>query len=48
MGKEFSIVPREVPRVETKYRRIATPLPAPESVEILETLHRAELISMRG
>ena len=48
MGKEFSIVPREVPRVETKYRRIATPLPAPESLETLETLRRVEPISMRG
>ena len=26
MGKEFSIDPRTVPHVETKYRRIATPL----------------------
>ena len=48
MGKEFSIVPREVPRVETKYRRIVTPLPAPESLGTLETLRRVEPISMRG
>ena len=48
MGKEFSIVPREVPRVDSKYRRIVTPLPAPESVPTLEVLRRVEPISMRG
>src|SRR5436309_613369 len=48
MGKEFSIVPREVPRVETKYRRIATPLPHPDSVPTLEKLRTFEPISMRG
>ena len=48
MGKEFSIEPREVPRVETKYRRIVTPLPHPESVATLETLRRFEPQSMRG
>ena len=48
MGKEFDITPREVPRVETKYRRIVTPLPAPASLETLETLRRVEPISMRG
>ena len=48
MGKEFDITPREVPHVETAYRRIVTPLPAPESLETLETLRRVEPISMRG
>ena len=48
MGKEFSIEPREVPRVETKFRRIVTRLPAPESVPILQTLRRVEPVSMRG
>ena len=48
MGKEFDITPREVCRVETKYRRIVTPLPAPASLETLETLRRVEPISMRG
>jgi len=41
MGKEFSITPRDVPRVETKYRRIVTPLPHPDSVATLEKLDRA-------
>src|SRR5207244_4538846 len=48
IGKEFSIVPREVARVETKYRRIITPLPHPDSVATLETLRRFEPQSMRG
>lgn len=48
MGKEFSIIPRDVPRVETKYRRIATKLPHPDSVPTLEKLRKFEPISMRG
>jgi 4-aminobutyrate aminotransferase-like enzyme len=48
MGKEFSITPREVPRVETKFRRIVTPLPHPESLPILEKLRELEPQSMRG
>jgi 4-aminobutyrate aminotransferase-like enzyme len=48
MGQEFDITPRNVPRVETKYRRIATPLPHPESVPVLELLRRCEPVSMRG
>lgn len=48
MGKEFSITPREVPRVETRFRRIVTPLPHPDSVPVLEKLRRYEPVSMRG
>lgn len=48
MGKEFSMIPRQVPRVETKYRRIVTPLPHPESIATLERLRRFEPLSMRG
>ncbi len=48
MGKEFDITPKDVPKVDTKYRRIVTSLPAPESVETLETLREFEPISMRG
>lgn len=48
MGKEFSITPRTVPRVETKYRRVVTPLPHPDSVATLATLRRFEPDSMRG
>ena len=48
MGKEFSITPRAVPRVETKYRKIVTPLPHPDSVATLEKLREFEPQSMRG
>lgn len=48
MGKEFSITPRQVPRVETKYRRIVTPLPHPDSLPTLEKLRQFEPQSMRG
>jgi 4-aminobutyrate aminotransferase-like enzyme len=48
MGKEFSIVPRDVPRVETKHRRIVTQLPHPSSLPTLEKLRRFEPVSMRG
>lgn len=48
MGKEFDIKPREVPRVNTKYRCIQTPLPHPDSVVTLEKLREFEPISMRG
>jgi 4-aminobutyrate aminotransferase / (S)-3-amino-2-methylpropionate transaminase / 5-aminovalerate transaminase len=48
MGQEFDITPKEVPHVETKYRRIATALPHPESVRTIEKLRRCEPVSMRG
>lgn len=48
MGKEFSTTPRAVPRVETRFRRIVTPLPHPESIPTLERLRRFEPQSMRG
>jgi 4-aminobutyrate aminotransferase-like enzyme len=48
MGKEFSIVPRPVPPVETRFRRIQTQLPHPDSVGTLEKLRQLEPQSMRG
>ncbi|MEO6036114.1 MAG: aspartate aminotransferase family protein, partial [Verrucomicrobiota bacterium] len=48
MGKEFSIVPQNVPHVDTKFRRIGTPLPHPDSLATLEKLRTFEPISMRG
>ncbi len=48
MGKEFSIIPQTVPHVETKFRRIATQLPHPDSLATLEKLRQFEPISMRG
>jgi 4-aminobutyrate aminotransferase-like enzyme len=48
MRKEFSIKPCVVPRVETKYRRIVTELPHPDSVATLLKLQEFEPQSMRG
>ena len=48
MAKEYSITPKRVARVETALRRIVTELPAPESVPVLEKLHRYEPQAMRG
>ncbi|HYM09970.1 MAG TPA: aspartate aminotransferase family protein [Bryobacterales bacterium] len=45
---EFDLTPRRVPRVETKYRRIATAIPVPESLSILERLYAREPVAMRG
>ncbi|MBN2330169.1 MAG: aspartate aminotransferase family protein [Candidatus Omnitrophica bacterium] len=39
---------RNLAQLETKYRRIATPVPAPESVDLLEKLIRHEPRSMSG
>ena len=46
--REFPLVPREVERVQTRYRRIQTPIPVPESVPILEKMRAAEPRSMGG
>jgi 4-aminobutyrate aminotransferase/(S)-3-amino-2-methylpropionate transaminase len=48
MGKAFSIEPKEVKRVETAFRRILTKIPAPESLNVLQTLQQCEPISMTG
>ena len=48
MGKAFSIEPKDVKRVATPFRQIVTKIPAPETLEVLETLHRCEPISMTG
>lgn len=47
-SREFGLTPRSVPLVETRHRRIATELPAPASVPILEHLYRHEPVAMRG
>ena len=48
MGREFSLTPAAVAPVQTKLRRIWTRLPVPESLPILEKLHRYEPLAMRG
>lgn len=46
--KEFPLTPQTVPAVNTKYRKICTQIPAPQSIEILETLRNCEPRSMGG
>ncbi len=48
MDREFGLTPQSVPPVETRFRRIATPLPVPESVPLLEQLRRFEPVAMQG
>ncbi|MEA2012567.1 MAG: aspartate aminotransferase family protein [Verrucomicrobiota bacterium] len=45
---EYSLVPVDVPMVETKYRTIQTQFPVPESLEIFENLKKSEPRSMMG
>ncbi len=44
----YSRTPVEVPQIETKYRKIKTALPVPESLEIIEKLEKYEPNSMSG
>ena len=48
MAREFELTPQAIPPVQTALRRIATKLPVPESLPILEKLHRYEPLAMRG
>lgn len=47
-GKTFALRPKDVQKVKTRYRRIATPIPVPESIPILKDLRKYEPISMTG
>ncbi|MCF6270447.1 MAG: aspartate aminotransferase family protein [Melioribacteraceae bacterium] len=44
----YSRTPVDVPKVDTKFRKIVTALPVPESMEIIERLEKYEPISMSG
>ncbi len=46
--ERYSMKPVSVPHVNTKHRRISTPIPVPESLPILESLRKYEPVSMRG
>ena len=47
-GRSYCLEPRDVPRVETPFRRIVTKMPVPESLPILERLRKYEPQSMSG
>ena len=48
MSNSYELVPQVVPMLETKHRKICTPIPVPESIPILERLRRYEPESMSG
>lgn len=48
MAKVFPLEPRQVKKVETKHRRILTPIPVPESLPIMEQLRACEPHCMEG
>ncbi len=48
MSKHFDLVPEQVQPVETAFRRIQTPLPAPQSLPLLQQLYTHEARAMRG
>ncbi len=47
-GWSFNITPVKVPRVNTKYRKIVTKLPVPESLKLFDVLDKYESRSMHG
>ena len=47
-ARRFSLEPKQVPRVETPYRRIRTPLPVPESLPLLKSINQYEPDAMTG
>ncbi len=48
MAREFGLTPRPVARVDTKYRKILTAFPVPESIPVLTELQANEPVAMRG
>ena len=47
-GHGFSHQPQKVEKIETKFRRIHTDIPVPESLSVLEEVYRNESQSMHG
>ena len=48
MARSFKLEPRNVAKVDTKYRKITTRIPVPESIPVLENLRKYEPLSMSG
>ena len=45
---KYNLIPVNVPKVSTKYRKIKTSLPVPESLKIFRILSESEPVSMMG
>jgi 4-aminobutyrate aminotransferase / (S)-3-amino-2-methylpropionate transaminase / 5-aminovalerate transaminase len=48
MSREYRAIPKQIPRTETRFRRVVTEWPVPESIPILETLRECEPRAMGG
>lgn len=48
MAHKYNLVPQNVKKIETKYRKIVTQIPVPESLEVFKRLSEHEPISMSG
>jgi len=48
MARNYDLVPRSIPRVDTALRQIVTDFPVPESLPILRQLHEYEPVAMQG
>jgi len=48
MGRAFDLTPVDVEKVQTRYRKVVTKLPVPDSLPILERLRKYEPVSMSG
>jgi 4-aminobutyrate aminotransferase / (S)-3-amino-2-methylpropionate transaminase / 5-aminovalerate transaminase len=48
MAREFDLAPQVVSPVQTRFRRIVTEVPVPESLPVLEKLQLYEPLAMRG
>ena len=47
-GTGFSHEPKSVPLVSSKFRKIVTKIPVPESIPLLEKLYETESLAMHG
>lgn len=47
-GKSYGLAPKDVPKIKTRYRRIHTRIPVPQSIPILKELRKYEPRSMSG
>jgi len=47
-GATYSLVPKAVKKVKTRYRHIATKIPVPQSIPVIKKLRKYEPISMTG
>lgn len=48
MPREYSLIPRAVPLVDSGLRRICTAIPAPASISTIQSLHDNEPLAMQG